>query len=483
MKFSLLILISIITLSISEDKLIFVLTHFRHGARAPQYYYDQENKLDYILEKWDKPGELTGMGQRMHYLLGLRNRERYINNTHFLSEKFDPHEILIYSSQFNRTLLSVESQLQGLYPQFLKLGEILNDEQIKKAKPQVNLSDEIIEQMNNLGENALPNCMSLAPVRMISHSEKKIILYDIPKCLFRRDEYRDINYKNIDTMKNKVKEFNDKYKSYLKDIYTNITDFDINFVDNFCDAFIAGYTEGKSMTKINQTGVNKIELLEYCYDFFNSSFRDWISGDKERILATLEVSKLMKEFIYYMKKRVDADIIGEDISEELEDYSRPKMMMISAHDSTISAYEMFLAKVFNNNEAISFYRYPKFATQIAFEVVTDDSIDPKNKNYSDYRIKYYFNDEFIFEKKMDEFIKKVEDNIWSDEKIDEFCDFVNETKEENSDIYFYLMIVFSILTVIFLVIIIILLIKSSRDKNRISVFKEGVFLKNSEAME
>jgi hypothetical protein len=124
MKFSLLILISIITLSISEDKLIFVLTHFRHGARAPQYYYDQENKLDYILEKWDKPGELTGMGQRMHYLLGLRNRERYINNTHFLSEKFDPHEILIYSSQFNRTLLSVESQLQGLYPQFLKLGEI-----------------------------------------------------------------------------------------------------------------------------------------------------------------------------------------------------------------------------------------------------------------------------------------------------------------------------------------------------------------------
>lgn len=125
MKFSLFILISIIALSISADKLVFVLTHFRHGARAPQYYYDQENHLDYILEKWERPGELTAMGQRMHYLLGLRNRERYINNTHFLSEKFDPHEILIYSSQFNRTLLSAESQLQGLYPQYLYLGEIL----------------------------------------------------------------------------------------------------------------------------------------------------------------------------------------------------------------------------------------------------------------------------------------------------------------------------------------------------------------------
>ena len=482
MKSSLFILISIIALSISADKLVFVLTHFRHGARAPQYYYDQENHLDYILEKWERPGELTAMGQRMHYLLGLRNRERYINNTHFLSEKFDPHEILIYSSQFNRTLLSAESQLQGLYPQYLYLGEILNDEQIEKAKPQVNLSDDIIEQMNKLGEKALPNCMTVAPVRMITHSEKKIILYDIPKCLFRRDEYRDINYKNLDTMKNKVKEFNDKFKSYLKDIYVNINDFNISFIDNFCDAFIAGYTEGKNMTKINQTGVNKLELLEYCYEFFKFGFRDWIHGNKERTLATLEVSKLMKEFIYYMKKRVDADIIEEDISKELEDYSRPKMMMISAHDSTISAYEMFLAKVFNNNDANNFYKYPKFATQIAFEVVTDDSIDSKNKKYSDYRIKYYFNDQFIFEKKMDEFIKNVEANLWSDEKIDEFCGFVDE-KEENTDLYFYLMIIFSSLSVIFLIIIIILLIKSSRNKNRISIIKEGVFLENSEAKE
>ena len=117
--------------------------------------------------------------------------------------------------------------------------------------------------MNKLGEKALPNCMTVAPVRMITHSEKKIILYDIPKCLFRRDEYRDINYKNLDTMKNKVKEFNDKFKSYLKDIYVNINDFNISFIDNFCDAFIAGYTEGKNMTKINQTGVNKLELDYY----------------------------------------------------------------------------------------------------------------------------------------------------------------------------------------------------------------------------
>ena len=110
MNFISLFILSLLTVSLAQDeqneKLIFVFTHFRHGARAPQKYYNQTSHLDYILEKWENPGELTPMGKRMHYALGLRNRERYINKTHFLSEQFDPHEILIYSTRFNRTLLS-----------------------------------------------------------------------------------------------------------------------------------------------------------------------------------------------------------------------------------------------------------------------------------------------------------------------------------------------------------------------------------------
>ena len=72
------------------------MTHFRHGARAPQIFYNKEKYLDYILEYWKTPGELTPAGQRMHYLLGIRNRIRYIIDGKFLKDKFDPHEILIY---------------------------------------------------------------------------------------------------------------------------------------------------------------------------------------------------------------------------------------------------------------------------------------------------------------------------------------------------------------------------------------------------
>ena len=76
----------------------------------------------------------------MHYLLGIRNRIRYITNETFLSNKFDPHEILIYSSPFNRTIISVSSQLQGLYPQFIKEGEKLTKDEEKMSLPQVDVN-------------------------------------------------------------------------------------------------------------------------------------------------------------------------------------------------------------------------------------------------------------------------------------------------------------------------------------------------------
>ena len=43
----------------------------------------------------DKEGELAGIGERMHYLLGLRNRLRYVNEYNFLSENYNSSELLI----------------------------------------------------------------------------------------------------------------------------------------------------------------------------------------------------------------------------------------------------------------------------------------------------------------------------------------------------------------------------------------------------
>ena len=161
------------------DRLVFLYTHFRHGARAPLAIND--SFIDKLGEKWTNPGELTGVGQRMHYLLGRRNRIRYINDGNtFLKTKYDPHEILIYSSNINRTMVSVSSQLQGFYPQDAETGETLTDEQIKIAYPQVNVDyEEITNSISKLGNNALPYQMTLAPVRMINDNDREMKVYDL----------------------------------------------------------------------------------------------------------------------------------------------------------------------------------------------------------------------------------------------------------------------------------------------------------------
>ena len=475
-----------------EEKLVFLLTLFRHGARAPQKYYNQTSHLDYILEKWDNPGELTPMGKRMHYALGLQNRERYIETKKFLKETFDPHEILIYSTRFNRTLLSVASQLQGFYP--LGTGEELAEKQVNYSIPPLDLSKNVKEKLKELGNASLPEKMTLAPIRMINDNERKIIIYDIEQCLWKRDEMRKINYQKSPELKGFIYNFSNNYNETLDNMYNSSINYNIDFVDNFCDAYIAGSTEFKPMEKINQAFPDESkreEILETCFEFMKLNFREWIAGDSERVLPTLEISKFMREFIHYTKQRIDADISGENITEKLEDYSRPKMLMISAHDSTISMWEMFFIKVFKNNNE-SEYIFPKFATQLAFEVVTNKTVESSSKKYEDYTINCYFNNDLFFSKNVKEFIDQVTPELYSDEKINEVCKFdqkENEPESESNnedddtdkkDLYFTLMIVFSATTGLFLILMIFFIIKATRSKSSESIDKEGLLLKNYE---
>ena len=470
---SIAILFLLIISSLSEDKLVFLMTHIRHGARAPQKYYDQSKYLDYVLESWNNPGELTPIGQRMHYALGLQNREDYITKKKFLSENFDPHEILIYSTKFNRTLLSVSSFFQGLYPP--GTGGEITEEQKNNSKPQVNLSPEVEKELEKLELNSLPEKISVVPIRMINDNERKIIIYDIPECLWKRDEMRKINLEKSEDLKKFIEEFKKKYKDDIFKIYETKPEYNIDFIDNFCDAFISGSTELKEMKKLNDTGINKNELLDQCFEFMKLNFRDWISGDSERILPTLEVSKLMREFIHYMNQRIDADMKGEDTSKNYEDYSKPKMLMISGHDSTISMWEMFLIKIFKNNNNTD-YIYPKFASELTFEITVNSALTKKER--TDYKINCYLNGKpFIDEMTVDNFIKNITDKLYSDDKIDEICHFKSS---DSIDIYFILTIVFSATTGIVLILMVFFIIKACRSKNSETIVKEGRLLNNSE---
>ena len=99
----------ILSFSNSKNITIFLFEHFRHGARGP-------TEKDVFNEKWKGRGELTNIGGRMHYLLGVHNKNKYNN---FINEIYNPDEILIYSSDKKRTISSILNQIQGMFQKIL----------------------------------------------------------------------------------------------------------------------------------------------------------------------------------------------------------------------------------------------------------------------------------------------------------------------------------------------------------------------------
>jgi len=82
----------------------------RHGARAGMIQVPGAFPFGHDM--------LTPTGMRQRFLLGVRNRYRYVTNTYkdFLSDQYVPEQIHAQSTDILRTLQSGESELSGLYP-------------------------------------------------------------------------------------------------------------------------------------------------------------------------------------------------------------------------------------------------------------------------------------------------------------------------------------------------------------------------------
>ena len=187
-----------------------------------------------------------------------------------------------------------------------------------------------------------------------------------------------------------------------------------------------------------------------------------------------------------MKRRIDADITTVNEDANYKDYSRPRMVMRSGHDSTVSADLIFLIKALGLNES-DIYDFPKYASQLAIEV---RSYKTTKSSYSDYNVVGFFDDRQIFNVTADKFISGIESEAWSEAKVNEFCGFDDEssssstnanstTNNQNDDddhsdnaktAYKVLMSVFICLAAIFLATTIYLAYKLSKLKKQIPNF-------------
>uniref|UniRef100_A0A915EHC6 Acid phosphatase n=1 Tax=Ditylenchus dipsaci TaxID=166011 RepID=A0A915EHC6_9BILA len=93
------------------QSLKFVHAIWRHGDRTPSVLIptDVENNIS----SWKQGlGELTKLGLSQQYRLGLFLRQRYDG---WLSKEYSPFEIYLRSSDYNRTLMSAQANMAGLF--------------------------------------------------------------------------------------------------------------------------------------------------------------------------------------------------------------------------------------------------------------------------------------------------------------------------------------------------------------------------------
>ncbi len=95
----------------SADSLIFAMDVIRHGDRTPTKVIPT---VPYVWS--DGLGQLTAKGMQQEYQLGQAFRKEYIEETHLLPDHYSFGTLKALSTDTDRTRMSAESCLLGLYP-------------------------------------------------------------------------------------------------------------------------------------------------------------------------------------------------------------------------------------------------------------------------------------------------------------------------------------------------------------------------------
>lgn len=398
-----------------NDALLFVHVHFRHGARSPMSI-NEEGK-DYFNNTWNFPGELTPAGKRMEYILGLVLRYHYINEAKFINEAYDPREIYLISSDINRTIQSGYSMLQGLYQN--KFGPELNDNQKKYAVAPVDLSDpEIEKEIEDLGNDAISNRKNVIPLHVYNIKEHRFLLQDPENCETLYTNHK-MNLK-MKSVENIIKEFNNTMLSNYSDFFnrSGITEENLNFtyISTFADQFVSGYYNNKNFNSITKKQEEIQQILNFSNAILTIGIRDLSFANGTDDSALMASSPIFREMLTFMNR---STLRPEKLS--YSDASYPKMYLVSGHDSSVGAAELFMQKVFKLPE--SNYTHPFYASNIRFELYKNVSVNESEPNAELYYVKYYFNENLLQTWNFSKFNRTIRANLFTEDDIATFCNF------------------------------------------------------------
>ena len=383
----------------------------RHGARSPSSGYNSYfiNGEDEYGVKWNFDGELSQIGKRQHYLLGVRNRLRYgtegLNLIDFT--KYDPREILIHATDYNRTHQSINSELYGMYENYKE--EVLNDKEesyymvntdyMNQSDPE--LLEEINSQLKNI-ENQVNNG-SIPVFNIKPFPPNRIFIVD--NCT-KLDQYRD--QKVGQNVKEFYDEFENKYAKKFKRFFNYPKFFrDYNKMKSITDHFICDYDNKKDLSKVEASGIDLEDFLGFSKRFYGDFIFNWFIDE---YTSGLEETHLMQDLIGYMEHRISQKKNGYK-----PNYKAPKMVMDCGHDTTVGPIARYMSSAFN----IKYHNFCEFACNVYYELY-----DEGDK----FTVDYYLDDELLISgMEFNEFKKNMESKYWNETYAAEFCG-----KEENT---------------------------------------------------
>uniref|UniRef100_UPI0037E91872 lysosomal acid phosphatase n=1 Tax=Semicossyphus pulcher TaxID=241346 RepID=UPI0037E91872 len=294
----------------AEKTLVYVTVLFRHGDRSPVKAYptDPHQEAD-----WPQGfGQLSQEGMRQHLNLGTFLRNRYKG---FLKESYDRHEISVRSTDYDRTLMSAEANLAGLYP----------------PSGQQVFTPTLIWQP--------------IPVHTVPQSEERLLSFPRSDC--------------------------PRYLQLMNE--TEHTEEFLNVTTTYED--IIELVRNK--TGLNKTNVETVWSVYdtlFCESRHNMSAPDWVTPEVMEKLQVLKDFGFQVMFGVYKqqeKSRLQGGVLLGEIVKNLSKMAAPdpkqklKFMMLSAHDTTVAALQASL-NLFNG-------RQPPYASCQIFELYRDDN--------------------------------------------------------------------------------------------------------------
>ncbi|XP_051885070.1 lysosomal acid phosphatase-like isoform X3 [Pristis pectinata] len=302
----------------------FVNLIYRHGDRSPAQAYPSD---PYTEKDWPQGfAQLTQVGMRQHYALGQYLRRRYNG---FLNSSYDRHEIYVRSTDIDRTLMSAEVNLAGLYP------------------PQG-------RQIFHPGLSWQP-----IPVHTVPVEQDKLLKFPLQKCpRYEKLLEETFNSRAVEEKTQKNKDFLNMISDETKmkvTIQNEWKVYDTLFCEKTHNFSLPSWATHEVITRLSELNDFGMEML----------FRLHKTQEKSR----LQGGFLLKQILQNINQAIN----------ESTPTPRLKLIMYSAHDVTLIALQMAL----NVYDAI----IPPYASCFMFELYEEDdrsfTLDMYFRNQSD----------------------------------------------------------------------------------------------------